>query len=103
MGYGNPYSNIPPVPNGSNSRRVRSHAQTGTDGAFFVVNTSKLVTLFRSPPDNYSQLQVSGSWYQNEALHGVSLAPRSLKNFALCSPLPKLSLSLLPKLISHAP
>ncbi len=38
-----------------------------------------------------------------EALHGGSLAPHSLQNFALFSLLPNLSLSPLPKLISHAP
>ena len=38
-----------------------------------------------------------------EALHGGFLAPCSLQNFALCSLLPKLSLSPLPKLISRAP
>ncbi len=39
----------------------------------------------------------------NEALQGGSLAPRSLQNLILCSPLPKFSLLLLPKLILRAP
>ncbi len=39
----------------------------------------------------------------NDTAGGGVLAPCSLQNLALCSPLPKFALSLLPKFILHAP